>query len=127
MNYFPSTNETAENYRIYLNNKLSAKGQMNLLDFNNHIWHLLLITPGKAKHDAATPGWPAMMSRPVTKCSKHDLPSPRAGMQEMEVQPMGAYTSLCFPSRCLSFLSKPGRKKASMTAFLRRASFVSCC
>lgn len=81
---------------------------MNLLDFNNHIWHLLLIIPGKAKHDAATPGWPAMMYR-VKQRSKHDLPSPRAGMPQ--VQPTEAYTLLYLLSIMMFLFSEQTRQK----------------
>lgn len=42
------------------------------------IWHLLLTVRVKAKHDAAAPGWSAVMYKTVTKFVKHDLPSSRA-------------------------------------------------
>lgn len=42
------------------------------------IWHLLLTVRVKAKHDAAAPGWPAVMYKTVIKFVKHDLPSSRA-------------------------------------------------
>lgn len=42
------------------------------------IWHLLLTVCVKAKHDAAAPGWLAVMYRIVIKFVKHDLPSSRA-------------------------------------------------
>jgi len=90
---------------------------MNLLDFNNHIWHLLLITPGRAKHDAAAPGWMAKMYRLVTKFSKHDIPSPRAGL--LEVQPKETSTSLDFFSTTTFLFSEQTRQeknKASMAA-----------
>lgn len=95
---------------------------MNLLDFNNHIWNLLLIAPGKAKHDAAAPGWMAMMYRLVTKFSKHDLPSPRAGLPE--VQPKETNTLLDFFSITVFLFSEQIRQKKTHQWQLFKKGFI---
>lgn len=78
-------------------------------------WHLLLTVQVKAIHDAAVPGWLAMMYRLATKFLKHDLPSSRAQMPEAQPRKMNALLHLF--SISVSQKTRQGKKSYQWQLF----------